>query len=86
MSGEDAPGYEAITSVTLYGDISVLASDLRSYEVLLSIAVDADGEGAADLLVELEEGEAVWVEDVLTIWPAGSGHEAGDAGEPDPCE
>ncbi len=86
MGGEDSPGYDAISSVTLYGDITVLASDVRGYEVLLSIAVDADGEGAADLLVEFEDGEAVWAEDILTIWPAGSGHEAGDSGEPDPCE
>ncbi len=86
MGGEDSPGYAAITSITLYGDVTVLASDMRSYEVLISLAVDADGEGAADMLVEFESGDAVWAEDILTIWPAGSGNEAGGTGEADPCE
>ncbi len=86
MGGEDAPGYDAITSVSFYGDIEVLAADIRSYEVLVSIAVAEDGEGAVDLLVELEDGDAIWAEDILTIYPDGSGHEATGSGEPDPCE
>ncbi len=86
MGGEDAPGYEAITSVTFYGDVEVLAVDQRSYEILVSIRVDADGAGGVDLLVELEDGSALWAEDVLTIFPDGSGHEASGSGDPDPCE
>lgn len=86
MGGEDAPGYEAITEVTFYGDVDVLAADIRSYEVLVSVAVAEDGDGGVDLLVELEDGSAVWAEDILTIYPDGSGHEAGGTGEPDPCE
>lgn len=86
MGGEDAPGYDAIAGVTFYGDVSVLAVDQRSYEVLVSIQVAQDGEGTVDLLVELDDGSAVWAEDVLTIWPDGSGHEASGSGDPDPCE
>jgi len=86
MSGEDSPGYAAITDLDLYGDVTLLAADVRSYEVLISVAVDADGEGAADLLVEFDNGDAAWGTAVLEIWPDGSGQEAGDAGEGDPCE
>ncbi len=86
MGGEDAPAYEAITSVTFYGDVNVLAADVRSYEVLVSMAVAEDGEGAVDLLVELDNGDAIWAEDVLTIYPDGSGHEADGSGDPNPCD
>jgi hypothetical protein len=86
MGGEDAPGYEAITDVTFYGDVNILAVDQRSYEILVSVQVAQDGEGPVDLLVELEDGSAVWAEDILTIFPDGSGHEASGSGDPDPCE
>ncbi|MFH1466675.1 MAG: hypothetical protein ABIO70_19980 [Pseudomonadota bacterium] len=86
MSGEDAPAYAAIRDVAFYGDVQTLAVDVRSYEVLVSLAVAADGEGSVDLVVELEDGTAVWEPGVLTIWPAGSGHEADGSGDPDPCE
>jgi hypothetical protein len=86
MSGEDAPAYDAISEVTFYGDVQTLAVDIRSYEVLVSLDVADDGEGAVDLVVELTDGTAVWEPGVLTIWPAGSGHEADGSGDPDPCE
>jgi hypothetical protein len=86
MGGEDAPGYEAISEINFYGDVEILAVDIRSYEVLVSVAVDQDGAGPVDLLVELESGDVIWTDAVLTIYPDGSGHEAGSSGDPDPCE
>jgi hypothetical protein len=86
MGGEDAPGYDAISTITFYGDVNVLAVDIRSYEVLVSVSVADDGQGAVDLLVELEDGSAVWAEDILTIWPEGSGYTADGSGDPNPCE
>jgi hypothetical protein len=86
MTGADAPAYDAIASLSFYGDVEVLAQDLRTFEVLVTLAVAADGEGTVDLVAEFADGTAVWEPGVLTIWPAGSGHEADGAGDPDPCE
>ncbi len=87
--GEEAPGYDAITSIEFYGDVQVLASEVRGDELLLSLSVDFDAElGAVDLLVEFDDGDAAWVESVLVIYEVGSGHssDSGDGGETDPCE
>lgn len=86
---DDAPGYEEITGVVFYGSVEVITEDVRSYEYLLTLSVSEDAEtGGVDLVVEYEDGSAAWVEDALTIYEAGSGHEAGGSEDEtyDPCE
>jgi len=86
MSGADAPAYDAIAGLAFYGDVEALATDVRSFEVLVTLAVAPDGAGAVDLVAEFADGTATWEPGVLAIWPAGSGHAADGAGDPDPCE
>ncbi len=86
--GEDALDLASITDVDLFGDVEILATDLRSSEILLTIRVDDDAEpGFVDLLVELDDSSAVFEDGVLQIFPAGSGHEAGGSGDgTNPCD
>lgn len=87
-SGEDALDLGRIAALRLYGDLDVLAQDLRSREILLTIAVEEEARiGEVDLLASLDDGTALWQPGVLTIFPAGSGHDAGSSDDgSDPCE
>ncbi len=63
--------------VVVYGDASVDALIARSGEVLVSVTANDDATpGAVDVLVELNDGNAVWLEGAFTIFPAGSGKSA----------
>jgi hypothetical protein len=86
--GEDAVDLAAVTTLRLYGDVEILAEDLRSSELLLTLQVDADADlGLVDLLVELDDGSAAFQEGLLEIFAAGSGHGAGSSDDgSDPCE
>lgn len=86
--GEDAVDLASINQVELFGDVSVLASDLRSSELLLTIQVASDAApGFVDLLVELDDGSAAFEPGILQLFPAGSGHEAGGSDDgTNPCE
>ena len=86
--GEDAVGLDTITDLRLFGDVEILAEDLRSAEILLTVRVldDADP-GLVDLLVELDDGSAAYEEGVLEIFAAGTGHDAGSSDDgSNPCD
>jgi hypothetical protein len=69
----------AVVSVTVYGDANVLAIDSRADEVLVTVAVDSDAASSnSDIVVEFEDGTAVWLEAGLSISPEGSGNSTGD--------
>lgn len=87
-TGEDALDLARIQDLRLYGDLSVLASDVRASELLLALQVEDDAEiGTVDLLAALDDGSALWQPGILTIFPAGSGHQAGSSDDgSDPCE
>ncbi|MBN1335836.1 MAG: hypothetical protein JXB39_07725 [Deltaproteobacteria bacterium] len=87
FEGDAAPAYDTVASVEFFGDVEVLATDWRAWEILLTLAVSADApEGTADVLVRFQGTDAAWGEDVLSIWPDASGHEAGPSGSGlDPC-
>ncbi len=86
--GEDAVDLASITDLRLFGEVEILASDLRSSELLLTVQVAGDAAlGLVDLLVELDDGSAAFEDGVLEIFPAGSGHEAGGTDDgSNPCE
>lgn len=86
--GEDAPTYDQIAAVHFYGDVTVLAADTRSWEYLVTLQVAADAEPqTVDLVVELADGTAAWVDDVLTLYATGSGHSASSSDDGStPCE
>lgn len=86
--GEDPIDLASIAEVRLFGDVRILAADQRSAELLLIVEVAEDAElGPVDLLVELDDGSAAFEDAALTIFPAGSGHEAGSSDDgSSPCE
>ncbi len=88
FEGEAAPACEDVASVEFFGDVEILAQDVRSWEVLLALAIPAEAPaGTADVLVRFQGATAAWGEDVLAIWPAASGHEAGPSDDgSDPCD
>lgn len=86
-SGVDPLDLGRIDDLRFYGDVSVLAAAERSAELLLTLRGDPAAEpGTVDLLAALDDGTAVWQPAVLTLFPAGSGHEAGGSQDGDPCE
>ena len=86
--GLDAVELTAVVDLRLYGDVEILAEDLRSNELLLTVQVLDNAElGSVDLLVELDDGSAAFQEGVLEIFAAGSGNEAGSSDDgSDDCE
>ena len=63
--------------VVVYGEASVDALIARSNEVLVSVSANDDATpGVVDVLVELTDGTAAWLEGAFTIFPAGSGNSA----------
>jgi len=83
-----------VESVQLFGDAEVLATNIRSNEVLLSVGVAADAmSGEADIVVEFKDGSAAWLEAAFVIAPSGQGCAASDypseeekeEAEDDPC-
>ena len=80
-----------VQNVQLFGDAEVLATNVRSNEVLLSVGVAADAEsGEADIVVEFKDGSAAWLEAAFVISPQGEGGAANDypteeAPEDDDC-
>ena len=73
----------AVTDVKFYGDIAMGSWDSRGDEVILSVSVADDAvEGEVDMIVEMEDGSAIWLEAALTVYPNGSGNSYEDAPEP----
>jgi hypothetical protein len=71
--------------VVVYGDASVDALIARSGVVLVSITANDDATpGVVDVLVELNDGTAAWLEGAFTIFPAGSGKSASAWGAENP--
>jgi hypothetical protein len=71
--------------IVVYGDASVDALIARSDEVLVSVTANDDATpGVVDVLVELTDGTAAWLEGAFTIFPAGSGKSASAWGAENP--
>ena len=80
---------EVVSGVEFFGDLEVLAEDIRPNETLLTISIPAEAAlGTVDLLVELESGMAIYLDAAFEIFEAGSGNTAGGSGEglSDPCD
>ncbi len=86
--GEDELELAGIADIELFGDVEILAEDLRSSEILLTVQVAGDAApGMVDLLVELDDGSASFTDGILQIFEDGSGHEAGSSDDgSDPCD
>lgn len=70
----------AVNEVEAFGDVTLLATQNRGSEILLSLAVDSDAaEGTADLLLHIE-GDAVFVENALIVH-ANAGDDGGGSGD-----
>jgi len=74
-----------VSDVIVYGDAAVDAIISRSNEVLISVTTADDATpGVVDLLVELNDGTATWLDDAFTIFPQGSGNSANAWGSENP--
>ncbi|RME26473.1 MAG: hypothetical protein D6798_06640 [Deltaproteobacteria bacterium] len=66
--------WSTVTDVQFYGDLTPCAMQPRDDELLLTLSVAPDARlGGVDLVVETEDGDAWWAEDVLFIVEAGDG-------------
>ena len=75
--------WASVTEVVFYGDVVPCTIQARADELLITIAVEVDAElGPVDLLVELADGNAVWVDDAFHVVAGG---EAG-ADDDDPSD
>lgn len=72
-----------VTGVKLYGEVELLAEDYRDFELLLTLQVDDNATGDIDVVVEFSDGSAAWLDAALSIFEAGSDHQAGSSQEDD---
>lgn len=69
----------SISNLHFYGEVTVLASENRGDEVLLTLSIPADASsGTADLLLEFEDGSAQMLDDIFQIGEGGAGTQGGD--------
>jgi hypothetical protein len=59
--------YASVTEVEAFGDVVLDATTVRDDEILLSLTVNTDGIGTADLLLHLTDGSVEFVPDALAI-------------------
>ncbi len=70
--------WSVVTDVQLYGDVTPCAMQARDDELLLTLSVDPTAAlGGVDLVVETEDGDAIWAQDALFIVEAGTGDSSG---------
>lgn len=63
--------WSTVSNITLYNGVRVLAKEVGSTEVLLTLQIPADDAAtSSDLLIETTDGDAHFVPDALTILPA----------------
>ena len=74
-----------IDELNFYGDLVVETWDIRGDEIILSASVPDDAvEGEVDLVVVIDQADAIWLNNAITIYPTGSGNSAEDGyGSPD---
>ena len=92
-SVRSADGFDlsSTVSVSLFGDVDVLATDAREGEVVITLAVWDDArEGALDLLIELDGGDTLYAPDAFTVIHTtggndGSGNDGSGDGSGDGC-
>jgi len=77
-----------VSELNFYGDLVVETWDIRGDEIILSARVPNDAvEGEVDLVVVVEQADAIWLNNAITIYPAGSGFSAQDGyGSPEDKE
>ena len=69
----------------MYGDAEVTDILTRTREILVSIEVLPSAQtGAVDMVVELSDGTAVWMETAFELFETGSGNSADDWEDPTP--
>ena len=74
-----------VSGVEMYGDAEVTDILSRSREILVSVEILPDAQtGAVDMVVELQDGTAVWMETAFELFEAGSGNSADDWESPNP--
>ena len=66
-----------VSDVTFYGDVSLESWDLRDHEIIVSLEVAQDAAGEIDLVLETDDGDAVWLEAAISVQGAGDAGEAG---------
>ncbi|MCP4805275.1 MAG: hypothetical protein GY884_07990, partial [Proteobacteria bacterium] len=90
--GEDFLGYVTViegdpadfevADIKVYGDAEVNAWDQRNGELIVSASVPANAvEGDVDIVIELADGSAVWIESATTVYQRDSGGSAAEAGD-----
>ncbi len=76
--------WSTVEEIVFYGDVTPCAMQARADELLVTLSVAADAEaGAVDMVLELKDGEAHWVDDALFVVEVGgsgggSGSGSGD--------
>lgn len=57
-----------VSDVWFFGDVSLCTKSARTDELILTLAIDAEAElGKVDMVVEMEDGDRILVEDALNI-------------------
>ena len=79
---EGDPSAFEVADIKVYGDAEVTAWDQRNGELIVSASVPEDAvEGEVDIVIELKDGSAVWIESATTVYERGTGSSAAEAGD-----
>ena len=82
---------DLVTDIEFQGDIQIGSTDVRSSELVLSLQVpEFAEEGDVDLLIVLDDQDAIWLDAAITLYPSESGMSAGEydpeAEDADDCD
>ncbi len=85
LHADQAFDWSQVVELHFYGPVRPCVFEARADELLITLLVDADAEpGAVDLLLELDDGGAIWVDDALTV--LADGEEPVDETPASPCD
>jgi len=79
---EGDPADFSVADIKVYGDLEIVTWDQRGGELIVSASAPEDAvEGDVDMVIELQDGTAIWIESATSVNPQGSGGSAAEAGE-----
>ncbi|NOY25713.1 MAG: hypothetical protein GXP62_07545 [Oligoflexia bacterium] len=74
LQADVAFDWSSVQDVVFYGDVIPCTTQAREDELLITITVNADAApGPVDLLIELNDGGAIWVDGAMTVVDGGAG-------------
>lgn len=78
LQTDGALDWSHVVAVEIFGDVTPCAIQARPDELLITLSADADAmPGPVDMVLEMDDGQGIWLEDLLIVVEADGGTDGG---------